>query len=194
MKRILFFVFTIFCMGGIMNLSAQTGSNGEILVAYFSWSGNSKIIAEQIARETGGDLFQIKTVTPYPEGWDECITLARQEQNRNARPALSGRVSNMAQYSTIILCYPNWWGTLPMALFTFLESYDFSGKTIYPFLMHGGSGWSRSLDDMKKLCPRTTIGEGFSILAYDRNFADGPMVRTPNRDVTAWLRKLGVTP
>jgi flavodoxin len=194
MKRLfcLLFGLILFCMEVQVELQAQTQPGSRILVAYFSWSGNAKVLAGQIAQETGGDLFEIKTVTPYPEGWNECITLAREEQNRNARPALSGSVSNMAQYGTIILCYPNWWGTLPMALFTFFEAYDFSGKTIYPLITHGGSRFGRSLDDMKRLCPQTTIGEGLDILAYDRNFADGPMVRAPNRDVSSWLRRIGM--
>jgi flavodoxin len=197
MKKILMLVLAIFCAGGITGFntqadSAQSGNDGKILVAFFTWSGNNKVIAEQIAKDLGCDIFQIKTATPYPETWNECIALARQEQDNDARPVLSGSVSNMEQYGTIILCYPNWWGTLPMALFTFFETYDFSGKTIYPLITHGGSGFGSSLEDMKKACPKTVIGEGFSILAYDRDFADGPMVKARDSGVTSWLRKIGV--
>jgi flavodoxin len=173
--------------------TAQTGGSGKkILVAYFSWSGNAKALAGQIAQETGGDLFEIKTAKPYPSTYNECIEVAKQEQNNNARPALSGSVANMAQYDTVILCFPNWWGTLPMGVFTFLESYDFSGKTMYPLITHGGSRFGKSLDDIKKQCPRVVLGEGLSISAFDSNPNDATRVTAPNRDVSSWLRKIGL--
>jgi flavodoxin len=131
-----------------LNAQSQTGTK-KILVAYFSWSGNAKALAGLIAQETGGDLFEIKTAKTYPESYNECIEVAKQEQSNNARPVLSGSVADMAQYDTIFLCCPNWWGTLPMGVFTFLESYDFSGKTMYPLVTHGGSRFERSLDDIK---------------------------------------------
>jgi flavodoxin len=192
MKRRYFLFFIFILMGVHMELTAQTGSN-KILVAYFSWSGNAKVLAGQIAQVTGGDLFEIKTVTPYPTSYDECIKVAKQEQEKNTRPAISGKVANIEQYSTVFLCYPNWWGTLPMAVFTFLEAYNFTGKTIYPLVTHGGSRFGRSLDDIKKLCPRAIIGEGLSVSAFDRNPNDETRVSAPNRDVTAWLRKLGMS-
>jgi flavodoxin len=191
MKKLLLFVSTLFCMGVSMELNAQTQPGGKILVAYFSWSGNAGALAGQVARETGGDLFEIKTVKAYPEVYNDCTAVARQEQNDNARPALSGSVTNMAQYNTVFLCYPNWWGTLPMGVFTFLEAYDFSGKTMYPLVTHGGSRFGRSLDDIKNLCPRAVIGDGLSVSAFDTNPNDGTRVTAPNRDVTAWVRKTG---
>ena len=174
------------------SLATQT-ENDKILVAVFSWSGNARTLAGQIVQVTGGDLFEIRTVTPYPDNYNECTRVAREEQNRNARPAISGSVSNIAQYGTVFLCYPNWWGTLPMAVFTFLEAYDFSGKTIYPLVTHGGSRFGRSLDDIRRLSPRAVIGEGLSVSAMDRNPNDNPRVTVPNKDVTAWLRKLGIS-
>jgi flavodoxin len=195
MKK-LFFVLIVsglLCMEVTMELNAQTQPSGNILVAYFSWSGNAKALAGQIARETSGDLFEIKTVKSYPEVYNECTAVARQEQDDNARPALSGSVANMAQYGTVFLCYPNWWGTLPMGIFTFLEAYDFSGKTMYPIVTHGGSRFGRSLDDLKELCPRAVLGDGLSVSAFDTNPNDNTRVTTPNRDVTAWLRRLEIT-
>jgi flavodoxin len=190
MKKWLLFALTLVCLEAQMQ--AQTQPGGKILVAYFSWSGNAKALAGQIARETGGDLFEIKTVRTYSDIYNECIEEAKQEQNNNARPALSGSVSNMAQYGTVFLCYPNWWGTLPMGVFTFLEAYDFSGKTIYPLITHGGSRFGRSLDDIKKLCPRAVLGEGIDISAFDTNPNDSTRVTTPNRNVTAWVRRVGI--
>jgi flavodoxin len=185
-------------MGIIMEIQAQSseaasGAEAKIFVAYFSWSGNAKALAGQIADASGGDLFEIKTVTAYPDTYNACIEVAKQEQNDNARPALSGSVQNMAQYGAVFLCYPNWWGTLPMGVFTFLESYDFSGKTIYPLVTHGGSRFGRSLDDIKKLCPNAVIGEGIDVSAFDTNPTDDPRVTVPNKAVTAWLSSLGMT-
>jgi flavodoxin len=183
-------VSEIFCVE--VQMEAQTQPGGKILVAYFSWSGNAKALAGQIAQETGGDLFEIKTVRTYPDTYNECIKDAKQEQDTNARPGLSSAVSNMAQYHTVFLCYPNWWGTLPMGVFTFLEAYDFSGKTMYPLITHGGSRFGRSLDDIKKLCPQAVLGDGLSVSAFDSNPKDNTRVTAPNRDVSSWLRRLGI--
>jgi flavodoxin len=191
MKKLWILALMLFCIGGL-SMEAQTQSGSKILVAYFSWSGNAKALAGQIAQETGGDLFEIKTVKAYSEVYNDCIAEAKQEQDSNARPALSGRVSNMAQYTTVFLCYPNWWGTLPMGVFTFLEAYDFSGKTIYPLVTHGGSRFGRSLDDIKRLAPRVTLGDGLSVSAFDTNPKDATRVTTPNREVTAWIGKTGM--
>jgi flavodoxin len=191
MKKLLVFALTLFCMEAQMEAQTQTG--GKILVAYFSWSGNAKALAGQIAEAAGGDLFEIRTVKAYPDTYNACIAAAKQEQNDNTRPALSGSVSNMGQYNAVFLCYPNWWGTLPMGVFTFLESYDFSGKEIYPLVTHGGSRFGRSLEDIKKLCPGSVLGEGLSVSAFDTNPKDNTRVTTPNRDVTSWLRKIGIT-
>ena len=178
-------------MGVYMELTAQT-ENNKILVAYFSWSGNARTLAGQIAQVTGGALFEIKTVTPYPNNYNDCIAVAKQEQKNNARPVISGSVANMERYGAVFLCFPNWWSTLPMAVFTFLEANDFSGKTIYPLVTHGGGRFGRSLDDLKKLCPRAVIGEGLSVSAFDKNPTAGSKENAPNRDVTSWLRKIGM--
>ena len=125
--------------------------DNHILIAYFSHTGenynvgviekgNTHIVADMIAEETGGDLFEIATVNPYPDTYEECTEVAMQEQRENARPELTAQVENMEQYDTVYLGYPIWWGELPMAVYTFLESYDFSGKTIVPFCTHEGSG------------------------------------------------------
>ena len=189
MRKILLFALVFFGMEA--QVEAQNQSR-KILVAYFSWSGNAKALAGQIAQATGGDLFEIKTITPYPNSYDECTKVAKQELAGNARPAISGSIADMAQYSIVFLCYPNWWGTLPMAVFTFLEAHDFSGKTIYPLVTHGGSNFGRSLDDIRKLSPKAVLGEGLDVSAFDRNPNDAPIVTVPNKDLTAWLRKNGI--
>jgi flavodoxin len=191
MKKLFIIAVILFCIGGIsMEVKAQ--SNSKILVAYFSWSGNAKALAGQIANETGGDLFEIKTTIPYPDNYKDCTEVAKEEQKKNARPALSGKIDKMEQYTNVFLCYPNWWGTIPQGVFTFLESYDFSGNTLYPLVTNGGSGFGSSLNDIKKLCPNANIGDGLSVKVFSRN-KDTPAVTSPDKDVTSWLRKLGIS-
>ena len=172
--------------------TAQAG-DGKILVAFFSWSGNAKMLAGQIAEETGADLFEIKAAAPYPDTYREAVKAARRELKSNARPDLSGSVADMAQYSTVFLCYPNWWGTMPMPVLTFLESYDFSGKVMFPLVTHGGSRFGRSLNDIRKTVPELLIGEGLSVSAMDRNPNDDPVIGAPLQEISSWLQRLGMS-
>ena len=109
--------------------------------------------------------------------------MAKQELRQNARPELSGRLDNMADYSLIYLGYPNWWGTMPMAVFTFLEEYDFAGKTIIPFCTHEGSGMGHSESDIRKVCPDASVLKGLPI--------PGGKVQRAESDIADWLRTLG---
>ena len=130
----------------------QTSDGTNILVAYFSRAdenysvgtievGNTQILGEYIASEVGADSFHIETVTPYPADYDECCDVAKQELNDKARPEITGSV-DMEQYDIVFLGYPIWWGDMPMAVYTFMESYDWSGKVVIPFCTHEGSGLS----------------------------------------------------
>ena len=112
------------------------------------------------------------------------IEMAKREFSENARPELTAQVENMDEYETVIVAFPNWWTTMPMAVFTFLESYDFSGKTICPLITHGGSGFSNSLRDIRQLCPEAKITEGLAIHGDD--------AATCDRDVEQWLKKIGL--
>ena len=146
--------------------------------------GNTEIAAKMIQKLTGGDTFQIRTVKDYPVGYNETTEVAKQELRQKARPVLSSRVDNLDDYGVIILGYPNWWGTMPMAVFTFLEAHDFSSKTIIPFCTHEGSGLGRSEDDIRQLCPTAKLLKGISI--------NGGSVQIAENDISAWLRKSGV--
>lgn len=130
----------------------QTSDGTNILVAYFSRAdenysvgtievGNTQILAEYIVDEVGADSFHIETVTPYPADYDECCDVAKQELNDKARPEITSSV-DMEQYDIVFLGYPIWWGDMPMAVYTFMESYDWSGKVVIPFCTHEGSGLS----------------------------------------------------
>lgn len=174
------------CFGG--NLYAQTSKppatkDPKVLVAYFSWSGNTRTVAEQLHSIVGGDIFEIKTVQAYPTGYDATVDQARKEQDSQARPALTAKVEGMESYDLIFLGYPNWWATMPMALFTFLEQYDLSGKTIIPFCTHEGSGLGRSAGDLSKLAPNSTIGNGLAIR--------GSRVGSARPELMTWVKQFG---
>ena len=160
------------------------GGNGEILIAYFSWGGNTRGIAEEIQRQTGADLFEIQLVEPYSTDYNTVLDQAQQDQNEQARPELSTHVENMEQYDTIILGYPNWWASIPMPIASFLEEYDFSDKTILPFCSHGGGGLGQSQTAIAKLVPNAIMAEGLAI-----NYSGGSGM--PD-DVAAWLQENGI--
>ena len=146
--------------------------------------GNTKVVANMIQEMTGGDVFRIDTIKSYPEDYTETTNVAKKEQDDNARPELSSHVENMDFYNVIFLGYPNWYGTMPMPVFTFLEEHDFSDKTIIPFCTHEGSGLGRSENDIAKLCPKATLLKGLAI--------HGSRVSDAKTDVTNWLNKLGM--
>lgn len=170
--------------------------NSKSLIAYFSRKGNNyargkivnlkigntKVLANKIHELTGGYMFEIKAVTSYPEDYTETTTVAKKELRENTRPELTQKVDNMDSYDVIYLGYPNWWGTMPMGVFTFLESYDFSGKTIVPYCTHEGSGMGNSERDIKKLCPNSNVLSGLAIIGSSSDKAD--------KDLEKWLKKL----
>ncbi len=157
---------------------------GKILIAFFSHSGNTETAANKIKEFTGGDLFKIRTAEPYPADYNEVVDKARKEQNARYRPELTAKVDNMDSYDAVFIGYPNWWATMPMGVYSFLEEYDFAGKTIIPFCTHEGSGLGRSVGDIKKLCPNSEVLEGLAIR--------GSSVNAARNGVSAWLRKLGM--
>lgn len=180
------------------NQGEEKTSPGKVLVAYFSRNGenysvgyiekgNTQIVAEMIADEINGELFQIQTKEPYPDSYDETTDIAQQELRNNDRPELAEKLESIDEYDTIYLGYPNWWGDMPMAVYTFLESYDFSNKTIVPFCTHGGSGLSSTESSIKETCPNATVLDGFSILG---STAQNSQDETKS-EVENWLKDLG---
>lgn len=144
--------------------------------------GNTEVVAKQIEELTGGDLFHIDTIKSYPVDYMETTRLAQKELKANTRPELTDKIENMADYDVIYLGYPNWWGTFPMAVFTFLESYDFTGKTIIPFCTHEGSGLGNSESDINKICKGAKVEKGIAIY--------GSSVYNSQSTIENWLNKL----
>ncbi len=171
-------------------------SYSKSLIAYFSRKGNNyvngrivnlpvgntEIVAQKIKNLTGGDLFEIKTSYSYPLDYYEATEVAKTELENNLRPELVNNVKNMEEYDLIVLGYPIWWDTFPMAVFNFLESYDFSAKTIAPFCTHEGSGAGRSVQDIQKLYPQAIVLPCLTIR--------GSMANNSETAIKSWLTKL----
>jgi len=162
----------------------DASSSASINVRDGELVGNMQYLAEFIAEETGGDLFQIITEKEYPVEYRATTDLAAVEQEDDERPALTSHVENMDQYDVIFLGYPNWWGTLPQAVMTFLEEYDFNGKTIVPFCSHGGSRLGRGPQDIATLCPDAQLLDGLAV--------SGSAVAGAQAEVQEWLSGLGL--
>ena len=170
----------------------------HVLVAYFSRPGNNyvngqivnlsvgntEVVAKLIRELTNGDIFRIETVIPYPSDYKETTDVAGKELREKERPKLSDRVQDINFYNVFLLGYPNWWGTIPMPIATFLSEYNFEGKAIAPFCTNEGSGLGRSIADIKELCPKSTILDGLAIR--------GSNVKSARTEVLNWLREIKV--
>ena len=143
--------------------------------------GNTEIVAEFIQKAVGGDLFEIETVRRYSDDYYACIDEAQKELRTNARPELKSYPESLDGYDNIFVGYPNWWGTMPMAVFTFLEHYDLTGKKIIPFCTNEGSGMGSSERDMKKICSGAEIVKGLSV--------HGAESANSEKQVSDWARR-----
>lgn len=135
--------------------------------------GNTELAANMIQELTGADIFQIKPVIEYSADYDECTKEAQRDKRANARPEFKNAPKDIAEYDTIYIGYPNYWGTMPMHVWTFLEKYDFTGKIMKPFCTHEGSGLGSSERDIQKLCPDAKTQKGIAIPGTDVNRAKG---------------------
>ena len=149
----------------------------KILIAYYSYSGNTRTVAEKIKALTGGDLFEIKPVKAYPANYNDMVNLAQKEKSENIKPELTDNI-DVSAYDTIYVGSPVWWYTFASPMRTFLYKNDFSGKTIKPFCTHGGGGASNTYADIKKLCPTATVKEGFA--AFENSAKD--------TDIEQWIK------
>lgn len=190
--------------------AADSQNNGKSLVVYFSLPetddpngmtreeenstvvidgevlGNTQYVAYIIAENTGAELFRIEPETPYPLDHDTLVDQAQEEQANAVRPAIKGHIDDLTDYETIFFGYPNWWGDMPMILYTFLEEYDLSGKTIIPFNTHGGSGFSDTISAIARLQPDANVLEdGFTVSRSN--------VAEAREDIISWLSRNGFT-
>ena len=189
--------------------SSEAGAQSSLLVAYFSYAenaalpddvdasasasiqpwngaltGNTGVVADMIAQATGADLFSIRTVEQYPDTYDATLDQGQQEQSDGARPELATHLENLDSYDTIFLGFPNWWGDMPMAVYTFLDEVDLSGKTVIPFVTSGGSGFSNIISTIQQMEPQATVQEGLSI--------SGSSATGAQQQVESWLSELGL--
>ena len=163
-------VFSMFGCSAEDRASAAevTAEPGRILIAYYSYSGNTRFAAEQIQKITGGTLFEIKPVKAYPADYQACVDQAKKECRSGFKPELSAKVDDMQKYDVIFVGSPNWWGTMAPPVATFLTSYDLKGKTVIPFFTHGGGGVQNCERDVRKLCngsnlPKAGVFSGGSV-------------------------------
>ena len=134
--------------------------------------GNTEVVAEKLQALTGADLFEIKQVHPYSDEYNTCIAEAKKDKQEDARPALEALPENMDQYDTVYLLYPNYWGTMPMAVFTLLDAFDWTGKNIKPLCTNEGSGMGSSEEDLKKMCKGAEIKPGLAVTGSYVNECD----------------------
>lgn len=164
--------------------AAQAGGD-NVLIIYFSHSGNTRRLAGFIHDRVGGRMIELRTEKPYPEDYDAVVDEAKKEQEANARPAITTTLDGLDKVNTVFIGYPNWWGTLPMPFFTLLERYPMAGKTVIPFCTHEGSRFGRSERDLRSLCPQARLLEGFEVR--------GSRVSGAEKDVAEWRTGLGLT-
>lgn len=168
----------------------------KILVAFFSRTGenyavghieqgNTHIVAELIASATGGTLFRIEPATPYPDDYRACTEVAQREKRSKARPALVGDIA-AEEYDVIFLGYPNWWGDLPMCVYTFLEQHDWQGKVVIPFCTHEGSGLSDTENLLRAACRGASVLNGLAV----RGFVAQNEREKARKQALEWLKQL----
>ena len=172
------------------DVSAQAAENSNVdkavnktLVVYFSRSGNTEYVAQEIAKETGADIFKVEpTDDSYQADYNTVVDLAKKELQEGARPPFQGQVENIGQYDTIYIGSPVWWGDMPMILYTFLDKYDLSGKKLAPFVTHEGSGLAQIPQNLQKQVPNAKVVDGLALRGSSaRNSAD---------EIKSWVEKV----
>lgn len=156
----------------------------DILIVYFTRSGNTRTIAQLIQQQTGSTTFEVLPEIPYPPSYNDVVKQAKKEIQAKHLPALQSRIRDIGAYGTIFIGTPNWWSTMAPPITTFLSEYDLTGKTIVPFCTHGGGGESRVLKDIAKNCPHSQVMPGFCVYSNGGAGAE--------RDVSAWLREINI--
>lgn len=187
-------IVSISCSG---NTSKKEENNmekkGKVLIVFFSHAGenygvgnikvgNTKLVADEIQKVTGGDEFEIVAEKNYDMPYDALTKLAKEESEKGEKPSFKGEIKNIDDYDTIFIGGPIWWGTYPRVMFTFFDKYDLNGKTIIPFTTHEGSGLGSVVEDLKSIYPNATFKEPFNIYGHE--------TRKDLSKVYKWLKKL----
>lgn len=189
-------LLSVSCNGNIKNdiKPNQIMNKSKTLIVFFSHAGenysvgnvkvgNTKLVADEIQKHTGGDEFEIVAEKSYDMPYNQLIEIAKEEARNGERPAFKGEVKNFEQYDTIFIGDPIWWGTYPQVMFTFFDKYDLNGKIIIPFTTHEGSGLANTVEDVKRAYPKAKVMEGFAVYGHE--------VRTDMSKVNKWLKILG---
>ncbi len=189
MKKITLFgatvasIFSVFGSNAVATEDAVARApDSKILVAYYSYSGNTKEVAEAIHEKVGGDLFEIKAEGTYPDEYRPMTQQAKEEIQNGFRPKLTTSVDNMAQYDIVFIGSPNWWGTITPQVSSFLESYDLTGKTVIPFITHGGGGQQNTVADLAEQCKGCRVIEKNAWVGYGSR----------TLGISGWLKDLGL--
>lgn len=204
MKKIIIYAITLLlvillaaCGGNSAKMATKSDSSSpantqtkkeeqaqKVLVVYYSRSGNTSELANQIHKMVGGDIVEIQTVNSYPSEYDAVVKQAKQEIETGYKPALKTKIDNIKSYDVIFVGSPIWWGTIAPPVATFLSENDLSGKTIVPFVTHAGSGLAQSAEDITKLCPQATILGGIAVF--------GKNVKSSQNELSTWLHEIEI--
>ena len=198
MKKLISLILTAMLLCAAIPVFAEE-TPAHVLVVYFSHAGenynvgviekgNTAKMGKIIAEQMGADVFELVRVVPYPEDYDSCLDVATKEQQKKARPEYEGEIENWDQYDTIFIGFPIWWGNIPNIVYTFMEAYDFTGKTVIPFNTHEGSGQAHSQRDIEELLTSSTVLKGLAVRGSKaQNDAKGT-----GEDVASWLKSIGL--
>ena len=199
MKKLVSLILTVVLLTGIVPAFAEE-TPAHVLVVYFSHAGenynvgvieegNTAKMGKIIAEQMNADIFELVPVVEYPMDYDSCLDVATEEQRTNARPEYVDEIENWDQYDTVFIGYPIWWGEIPNIVYTFMEAYDFTGKTVIPFNTHEGSGQARSQRDIEELLTNATVLKGLAVRGSKaQKDAEGT-----GADVASWLKQIGLT-
>lgn len=174
----------IITMFGVNSAAQNKSAQKKVLIAYFSRSGNTRTLANQIKDITNGDIFEIQMSKGYPEEYSACTEVAKRDKETNARPELKAKVHNLDTYDVVFIGYPNWWGTAPMIIWTFMESHNLSGKTLIPFCTHGGGGEQNCFTDLADHAGKADILKGFTV--------SGSRAKSVKPQIESWLHEIGI--
>ncbi len=198
MKKLISLILAVMLLYAVVPAIAEAVP-AHVLVVYFSHAGenynvgvieegNTAKMGRIIAEQMNADVFELVPVVPYPQDYDSCLDVATREQQKDARPEYEGEIENWDQYDTVFIGYPIWWGKIPNIVYTFMEAYDFTGKTVVPFNTHEGSGQAHSQRDIEGKLTSAAVLKGLAVRgSKTQNDTEGT-----GADVANWLKGIGL--